>query len=85
MIQTQHDEQRRRRLLTQNEVSELAGCSTGCLQYHVRHGWLAGPSERLHARFYFTEQQAREIAAYFAARNRWQRIEPQEKQRVTHE
>ena len=73
MIQTQHDERRRRRLLTQKEVCQIAGCSTVTLQYHARHGWIAEPTARLHARYYYTEEQATEIAAYYASRKRWQR------------
>ena len=73
MITTQHDERRQRGLLTQREVCQIAGCSPGTLQYHLRHGWIEPPTARLHARFYYSEPQAERIAAYFGERKRWQR------------
>ena len=73
MIETQHDERRKQKLLTQREVCQMAGCSAGSLQYHLRHGWIEQPAARLHARFYFTKTQAERIAAYLGDRKRWQR------------
>jgi len=73
MIHTQHDERRKRNLLTQREVCEIAGCSPGRLQYHTRHGQIDPPERRLHSRFFYTEEQARKIAAYFKGRAKWLR------------
>jgi hypothetical protein len=74
MIQTEHDERRKRKLMTQQEVAEIAGCSVGRLQYHVNHGLLERPKGRLRSRYYYTEAQAAAIAKYFESRNGWERV-----------
>ena len=75
MIETQHDERRRQRLLTQCEVAALAACSVGRLQNHTRRGCIEPPSQRLGSKFFYTQEQAKEIKKYFKSRERWQRIE----------
>jgi hypothetical protein len=72
-MQLEYEERKRLGLLTQTEVCELAGCSPGRLQYHIRHGWLDPPSERLFSRFYFGAEQAERIVQYFRGRERWER------------
>jgi len=73
MIETEHDQRRKLRLLTQQEVCDLAGCSRGCFQHHYRNGWIERPAELLNSRFYYSEQQAERIAERFQKRKRWNR------------
>lgn len=68
------DERRERGLLTQQEVCKQAGCSAGRLQYHTRHGHIEPPAARLESRLYYTSEQVLAIAAYFANRKRWDRL-----------
>jgi hypothetical protein len=75
MITTEHDERRKRRLMTQREVAEIAGCSVGRLQYHVTHRLVERPNGRLRSRYYYTETQAQAIADYFKNRKRWQQVQ----------
>ena len=75
MIDTQHDERRRRKLLTQREVAEQVGCSVGRLQFHTRCGKVELPGERLGSKFYYTQMQAKDIGRYFKNRERWQRVD----------
>jgi hypothetical protein len=64
--------------MTQAEVCEMANCSPGRLQYHLRHGWIDPPSERLFSRYYYSHEQGHEISEYFRKRKRWQRVQPHE-------
>ena len=73
MIATQHDERRRRGLLTQQEVCDLADCTHGRLQYHARRGWIEAPDSRLGSRVFYSENLARRIADYFRSRTLWER------------
>lgn len=80
-MKTIHDERRRRKLLTQREVAELAGCSVGRLQNHTQIAGLELPGQRLGSRFFYTEAQAKEIKHYFKSRQRWDRITKHEQGR----
>ena len=73
MIEYEHDQRRRLRLFTQQEVCDLAGCSRGCFQHHLRHGWIKAPAERLNSRFYYGEEQTARIVEHFRQRKRWER------------
>jgi len=73
MIEYEHDRRRKLRLLTQQEVCDLAGCSRGCFQHHLRHGWIEAPAERLNSRFYYGEEQTARIVEHFRQRKRWER------------
>jgi hypothetical protein len=70
----QQDIIRKKRLLTQVEVCEIADCSTGRLQYHTRRGLIAAPDASLGSRLFYSQVAARQVANYFAARQPWGRI-----------
>lgn len=73
MATNQHDERRQLCLLTQQEVCDLAGCSRGRFQYHLRRGLIPAPAARLHSRYYYSETQAAGIAQYMGSRKPWER------------
>ena len=79
MISNLQDIRRKRRLLTQQEVCEIAGCSAGRLQYHTKKGAIEPPNALHGSRLYYSETAARQIAQYFNGRDPWQRNPTQKK------